>query len=1023
VGGVPLKLIHGPPNSGRAGLVLGAVREALPRSPVLVVPNLDDAYRFERELCGEGGVLGAAVTTFDGLFGMVAAAAGDPLPPRLSRAQRLRAVEVAVAERRDSLGPLRRSAGRAGFAASLERLAGELQAAGIGPAEVEAGAATLEGSAYLGDLASLFASYEEVRARSGRADSHDLARAAIRLLGERGSSWGARPVFVYGVDDLTANQLELLRRLAAVAEVTVALTHEEGRETLGERSALISRLRGEIGAEEETATVPVPGHTDAPLLFELERRFAVAGAARLAAAPGEGLALLRSAGERGEAEAIAAAVGRLLRGGASPEEIAVVLRDPARRGPLLARVMESYGIGVALEAELPVASTGVGGALLALLEAELGTRRAADALRWLRGPSRARPGAVDWLERRVRRRRAQTAAEALALWEEGEGELPYDLRRLREAGPGGLLAALAETAARMAIRFLGRDREGPAPGPGDGTELQAAAAIAAALAQLAELGPLAPRGEEAIGFLRELRFRTWSGPIEGRVRIADPLRLRAGRFDHVLIGSLQDGEFPRRGGRDPFLSDAQRASLGLEPRRDEAAEERYLFYAALSLARKSLTLSYRDSDEAGAAVARSPLLEEVRALLSPAPPRSGPDPVEAALTRSRGLADAVRPPGEAPSVDELARSLAARARPEEVAARLVEVGVPAQARAEVEARIAAARAAEAATRAPGPLANPAVLAELRAVHAHGGTTLERFDSCSYRWFADHELRPQPLDPMPDAIVQGGLAHEVLERLYMERPGGDPGPRPGSLPAWLARAAGLVAELAAERGLGGRPAERAIRRGAERLLSRFLAEEAQRDPGAFEPWLLEAKFGEEEGSERPPLEIDGWRLHGAIDRVDRAPDGRALVHDYKVARSVTAARKLEEDGKLQLQLYLLAVAERWGATPVGALYHPLRGSSERRPRGLVLEGEAGLPAYGLAGTDVLPREEFDALLGEARRRAGAIVARMRGGDIRRDPGPRPGLKGHDVCPSFCDFAPICRRDRAPAGEQEREDEEP
>ena len=46
--------------------------------------------------------------------------------------------------------------------------------------------------------------------------------------------------------------------------------------------------------------------------------------------------------------------------------------------------------------------------------------------------------------------------------------------------------------------------------------------------------------------------------------------------------------------------------------------------------------------------------------------------------------------------------------------------------------------------------------------------------------------------------------------------------------------------------------------------------------------------------------------------------------------------------------------------------------------------------------------------------------MRRGDIRRDPGPRRGLRGHDVCPTFCDFAPICRRDRAP--EEPSEDEE-
>src|SRR5207342_2843086 len=102
--------------------------------------------------------------------------------------------------------------------------------------------------------------------------------------------------------------------------------------------------------------------------------------------------------------------------------------------------------------------------------------------------------------------------------------------------------------------------------------------------------------------------------------------------------------------------------------------------------------------------------------------------------------------------------------------------------------------------------------------------------------------------------------------------------------------------------------------------------------SFEPWLTEAKFGDEDGSERPALEIDGWRLHGAIDRVDRDSDGRALVIDYKLSTSVTPHVKLEEQAKLQLQLYMVAVAELWGAIPVGGLYHPLRGTSARRPRG-------------------------------------------------------------------------------------------
>ncbi|HKO38029.1 MAG TPA: PD-(D/E)XK nuclease family protein [Solirubrobacterales bacterium] len=301
--------------------------------------------------------------------------------------------------------------------------------------------------------------------------------------------------------------------------------------------------------------------------------------------------------------------------------------------------------------------------------------------------------------------------------------------------------------------------------------------------------------------------------------------------------------------------------------------------------------------------------------------------------------------------------------------------------------------------------------------------MEEFDVCSYRWFAGHELDPQLLDPMPDPVTQGGLMHAALDRLYRERPGGDPLPRPGSLAAWTKRGRELLAEIVAEREFGDHPAERAMVRRVERLLERFLAEEAERETGGFEPWLLEADFGGHPDAERPALDLDGWGLHGAVDRVDRSPDGRAVVIDYKLAGQVTPREKFEERAKLQLQLYLLAVAEHWGAESVAALYHPLRGTSSRRPRGVVsAEAAEELAGYDLYKGDVVEPEGLEELLADSQGRAGAIVNRMRGGDIRRDPGPRPGLRGHDVCPTYCTFASICRRDRAPRYMEDEEGDE-
>jgi RecB family exonuclease len=1014
VGGVPLNLIHGPPNSGRAGLVRRRFAAVAEQDPILVVPTLDDVYAFQRELCEGGAVLGGEVMAFGTLFRVAASADGSPPRAELSPTQRLRAISLAVESRLPRLGPLRRSAARPGFARSFARLLDELQGAGVPPAAVEASAATLEGSAYLGDLAAIYAGYAEARDALGRRDGHGIAREAIELLRRDPAAWRRRPVFLYGLDDLTPNQLDLVEALAAAAEVTVALPFEPGNAALDARRRLLEALRERIGFDDTTPTEADPANTDSPLLFHLARGFGAA--APEPQQPDGSLVLLRAAGIRGEAEMLAEQVARLLSAGAEPAEIAIALRDPGRRGPAIAVALEANGIATALEAELPVAGTGAGGALVALLEAEFGDGSASQLLRYLRAGSGLSRGFVDWFERDLRRGRVSDAGTALQRWSALGREPLRDLERLREAAersPAALAASAGRLARTMAARPLRGEGDGPMPERGDGFELRAAAAIGSAMAELAELGRRAPAPEELAATVSSLSFRAWSGPVEGRIRIADPYRLRAARFDHVLVASLQDGEFPRRDrGGDPFLSEAQRETLGLEARRDTEAEERYLFQACLSLPRRRLFLSYRDSDEDGAAEARSPLLDEVRALLAPAPDGASPDPVEAAITIGRDLAEVVRPLAEAPSEVELARSLAAHGPAVDPEALLAAAGVEPALAQRLGPRLSAARRGEAAARAPGPLTNPAVLASLAAVGAYGGTTLEQFDVCSYRWFAGHELDPQPLDPLPDGLVQGGLMHAALDRLYKERPGGDPLPRPATLAAWTGRGRELLAELTAEREVGDHPSERAMIRRVERLLERFLAEEAGRESGGFEPWLLEAGFGEQEDSERPALDLGGWGLHGAIDRVDRDRDGRAIVIDYKLSGRVTPLEKFEEQAKLQLPLYLLTVEQHWGAAPVGALYHPLRATSVRRPRGVVLDEAAGdLADYGLYPRDVIDAAAMEEMLAEAQRRGGEIVARMRAGEIRRDPGPRRGLRGHDACPTFCTFAPICRRDRA------------
>ena len=185
---MPLNLIHGPPNSGRAGRVRRRFRAASTATRSSSCPTVDDVFRFERELCEDGAVLGGAVMTFGGLFrdGRAPPAARPPAPS-LTPAQRLGAVAAAVAGAARRPGPAA-SLRRAGPASprALERLLDELQGAGLEPADVEAAAGTLEGSAYLGDLAALFAAYAEVRDRLGLHRRPRRSRATrSRLLRRR----------------------------------------------------------------------------------------------------------------------------------------------------------------------------------------------------------------------------------------------------------------------------------------------------------------------------------------------------------------------------------------------------------------------------------------------------------------------------------------------------------------------------------------------------------------------------------------------------------------------------------------------------------------------------------------------------------------------------------------------------------------------------------------------------------------------------------------------------------------------
>jgi len=967
---MPLTLVTGPANSAKAGVVLDAVRARLRQAPWLVVPTRDDVAAFERELTGERATQPGRVTTFAGLVREIARRAGW-WARAIGPLQRERLVQQAIAD-----APLDALAGVAqtpGFLHSALAFVAELERSLITPQRFTAAVrAWPEATAAASEAAAIYSAYARGLERLGRVDPELFAWCALDALRAQPGAWGTTPVFLYGFDDLTPLERDAVETLARVAgaEVTVSLTYEAGRGAFAGRSAALVAELGQL-AGAVTELPPDDAHyapTARVALHHLERHLFEPDPPRVPA--GDAVKLLVAGGERAEAELVAAELLALLGEQVPAEEIAVVLRRPERNAALVEQVLTAYGIPYALQRRLPLAHTALGRGLLALARCALrpGEAGPQELLSYLRTPGRLdRLELADRLELTLRRNAIADLAGARSAWEQAPGGWPLrELDRLRGAAADGaqpLLAALA----REARALFAAPHRGQAAqlGPEEEVDARALGVLLEALDQLAEVAGADPRRPPApevlLDALERLDLQVGSragGPGSGAVLVADPLAIRARRFDTVILYGLQEGEFPRPAAPEPFLSDEERralnsaAGLRLGARADRVADERYLFYAAASRATRRLILSCRDADEEGNPALPSFFVDDVRGLLDELP------------VRHRPLSAVTWPADEAPTDAERARAAA----------------------------LAAPRMA------PPPLASlgPAARASLRQREVLSAGGLEAYARCPVKWLVERELAPDRFEPDPDAIPRGSCVHRVLERVL------------GQLdwpltPAVLRDADALVREVVAEEAaqlvLGrGAAAQAAAAHEIAADVLRLLEHEAQAG-GGFRPAHLELAFGMGEEA-APALELGAGalRLRGVIDRVDLDAGGRALVRDYKSGkpgRGWPVARWRAED-QLQVALYMVAVRELLRREPVGGVYQPLRGE-DLRARGLVRDdADAGELAFE---TDRRSREELDAELDAAAARACELAARLRGGELCATP---------ETCsPNGCAYPGICR----------------
>jgi len=285
--------------------------------------------------------------------------------------------------------------------------------------------------------------------------------------------------------------------------------------------------------------------------------------------------------------------------------------------------------------------------------------------------------------------------------------------------------------------------------------------------------------------------------------------------------------------------------------------------------------------------------------------------------------------------------------------------------------------------------------------ASSNSTRAGFPALPVKWFVERLLRAGDIEPDPEPLARGGLAHaalkDTLERLRERTGSARLTPASVGLARRLLREA--LIELEVSYPLSVAP-ERlpGARRRLQVDLERYL-ECAAEQASPLEPTHLELEFGfAPEGL--APLDLgEGVFLRGRIDRVDLGSGEEAVVYDYK-GRSAPPGAKWVGNGAFQLALYMRAVERLLDRTAVGGFYQPLAGR-DIRARG-VLDGDSGLE-LDCVRTDRLEHDALGELIDRCLAAALRAAAEARAGALE----PRPDTCAYN---GGCAYPTICRCER-------------
>ena len=1014
-------LLLAPAGAGKTAHAIARVRALPPLARVRVlVPGQLQAEAFRRQLAAAGGTLGVEIQTFYDLYADVLAQAPGAhagltrLPPPVRyRLIRHLMERLCDAGELSYYAPLRHSSG---FARLLGELIAELKRARVFPEDLARLLATPEPEApRLTELARFYTAYQSWLTVNGWVDAEGQGWLAAVALEENSHLMADLSLLIVdGFDEFNPTQLHVLRLLTdRSAESLITLTGDPDRphrlahrRLARARAALIDALDVDLNRlTHPTAPPQSLAHLETNL-FE----------STMPVPAGDAVTFLEAQNRAAEArEALRWLKARIVRDGALLSDGAVIARDVTPYRPFLEEVAAEFGLRLRFGAGADLRTNPAIAALLNLLTLPLAPeswspRALLDALtspyvewstcvaqpedttteigpaarrlyrvalagqvvsgldQWreafrhlaARAAEEARFSVVDEME--LAPRRAFTGDEVTRLKATFEAIVaritpPQEatLRQRVQWLEALIGEATGDDADEASLRLVVQARDNALTAARDTAALQALKDVlrGMVLTEQEIAHATGSAGAKRLShqafvadLIRAVERTSYTVPLEDdAILVLSAPEARGLTFDTIALLGLSEGDFPRAENDDVLLRDADRArlakrGLSLEPR--VRGDEATFFYQAVTRARRRLLLSRPYLADDGQAWEASPYWSATRDLFEDAP------------VRHVRPTDPVRDPA---SAQERAASSPALA-------------------------------------APTPETSPGDLSALTEQlaqrfgpeRAWSSSKLETYAKCPHYFWAAYamELEPQTLPEAGfDVLVLGSIYHLVLERLYERVPDGDP----DRLRAELDAVAQKVYATAPE-DYGFRPTPLWERRQEEMTETLRQTLEALIDASEdYAPLVPELAFGLQD---RPPLIIHGeastLRLRGYIDRVDRAPDGRLRIIDYKAGSTLISPRDLVEGTRLQLPLYALAAQEALADEVDSGFYWHI-GSA--KASSLKLERfEGGVP--GAIETAVA--------------HALSIVEAVRAGEFAPTPPP-------DGCPRFCPAAAFCEKFKA------------